>query len=91
MELDAIDPLEPPPDGDAELPEIRQLLGKNVVLIGNIEERLFEVGTKQDIETAVEQAIEEGAKGGPFILCPTAMPLTTPLDPKIQENIIQQY
>jgi hypothetical protein len=88
MELDAIDPLEPPPDGDAELAEVRQAFGNKVVLIGNIEERLFEVGSKQDIETAVKIAIEVGAKNGPFILCPTAMPLTTPLDNKIQDNII---
>ncbi|MFB3895642.1 MAG: uroporphyrinogen decarboxylase family protein [bacterium] len=88
MELDAIDPLEPPPDGDAELAEVRDALGNKVVLIGNIEERLFEIGTKADIETAVKIAIEEGAKNGPFILCPTAMPLTTPLDPGIQKRII---
>ncbi|MCX7920115.1 MAG: uroporphyrinogen decarboxylase family protein [bacterium] len=88
MNIDAIDPLEPPPDGNAEFAEVRRVLGNKVVLIGNIEERLFEVGTKQDIETAVKTAVEEGAKDGPFILSPTAMPLTTPLDKKIQENII---
>ncbi|MBC7319819.1 hypothetical protein H5T89_04170, partial [bacterium] len=54
----------------------------------NIEERLFEVGTKPEIEVAVRRAIEEGTNNGPFILCPTAMPLTTPLDKRIQENII---
>ncbi|MDI6782637.1 MAG: uroporphyrinogen decarboxylase family protein [bacterium] len=88
MEPDAIDPLEPPPDGDAELSEVREVLGNKVVLIGNIEERLFEIGTKEEIADAVKKAIDEGAKDGPFILSPTAMPLTTPLDPKIQENII---
>ena len=88
MGIDAIDPLEPPPDGDITLKEAREVLGDKVVLIGNIEERLFEIGTKDDIEIAVKVAIEEGASKGPFILCPTAMPLTTPLDKKIQENII---
>ncbi len=88
MEIYAIDPLEPPPDGDITLKEAREILGDKVVLIGNIEERLFEIGTKDDIEIAVKVAIEEGASKGPFILCPTAMPLTTPLDKKIQENII---
>ncbi|MGC8971483.1 MAG: uroporphyrinogen decarboxylase family protein [bacterium] len=88
MNIDAIDPLEPPPDGDITLKEARKILGEKVVLIGNIEERLFEVGTKSEIEIAVKTAIEEGSNSGPFILCPTAMPLTTPLDRKIQENII---
>lgn len=86
--VDAIDPLEPPPDGDITLKEARDILGDKVVLIGNIEERLFEIGTKDDIEVAVRTAIEEGASRGPFILCPTAMPLTTPLDEKIQKNIM---
>ena len=88
MEIDATDPVEPPPDGDIGLREARQILGKKVTLIGNIEERHLEIGTKDDVEVAVKKAIEEGAERGPFILCPTSMPLTTPLDKKIQENII---
>lgn len=89
MEIDAIDPMEPPPDGDVELKEAREILGGKITLIGNIEERLFEIGKKEEIETAVRKAIEEGTAGkGSFILCPTAMPLNTPLDRKIQENII---
>lgn len=88
MEIDATDPVEPPPGGDIELREARQILGEKVTLIGNIEERLLEIGTKDDVEVAVKKAIEEGAERGPFILCPTSMPLTTPLDKKIQENII---
>ncbi len=88
MEIDATDPVEPPPDGDVELKEVREILGEKVTLIGNIEEKLFHMGGKEDMEKAVRKAIEEGASGGPFILCPTAMPLTTPLARKIQENII---
>ncbi len=88
MEIDATDPVEPPPDGDVELKEVREILGEKVTLIGNIEEKLFHMGGKEDMEKAVRKAIEEGASGGPFILCPTAMPLTTPLTRKIQENII---
>jgi len=88
MGIDATDPVEPPPDGDVELKEARKILGREVTLIGNIEERLFHFGGKEDISRAVRKAIEEGASSGPFILCPTAMPLTTPLDGKVQENII---
>lgn len=87
MEIDATDPVEPPPDGDITLKEAREILGERIVLIGNIEERLFEIGSKKDIEEAVKKAIEE-TEGTSFILCPTAMPLTTPLDKKIKENII---
>ncbi len=88
MGIDATDPVEPPPDGDVELKEAREALGSKVTLIGNIEERLFEIGSKDDIENAVKKAIAEGASGGGFILCPTAMPLTTPLDKRIGQNVI---
>jgi len=88
MGVDAVDPLEPPPDGDIELSEARKILGSEVTLIGNIEERLFEVGSKGDIEEAVKKAIMGGADDGGFILCPTAMPLTTPLSRKVQDNIL---
>jgi len=88
MNVDAIDPLEPPPDGDVELREARKILGSRVVLIGNIEERLLEIGTKREIERHVRKAIKDESSGGGFILCPTAMPITTPLRRKIQQNII---
>jgi len=86
--IDATDPLEPPPDGDVELGQAREMLGSQVTLMGNIEERLFEIGSENDVENAVKRAIEEGASAGPFILCPTAMPLATPLDKRVQANII---
>ncbi|MBN1445393.1 MAG: hypothetical protein JW957_04720 [Candidatus Omnitrophica bacterium] len=88
MGIDATDPVEPPPDGDVSLRDARETLGEKCVLIGNIEERLFEVGSKKDMEEAVKKAMDDAAGKGPFVLCPTAMPLTTPLDKKIQENII---
>jgi uroporphyrinogen-III decarboxylase len=88
MGVDAIDPLEPPPDGDVELREAREILGAETVLIGNIEERLFEIGSKIDIEKQVKKVVEQVADTGGFILCPTAMPISTPLKRKIQQNII---
>ncbi len=89
MEIDATDPVDPLPDGDVELKEAREILGDKITLIGNIEERLLEINSKEEIEKAVRKAIEEGrTPNGGFILCPTAMPLTTPLNKKVQENII---
>ena len=89
MEIDSTDPIEPPPDGDIELKEAREILGDKITLIGNIEERLLETGSKEEIDKSVRKAIEEGkTSNGGFILCPTAMPLTTPLNKKVQENII---
>ena len=89
MQPDALDPIEPPPDGDIELKEVKKRAGDKITLMGNIEERCFETCSKKEIDALVRKAIEEGAPGGRFVLLPTAMPLTTPLDPKIKENIIQ--
>ena len=88
MCADAIDPLEPPPDGDVELKEAREVLGSKVTLIGNIEARLLEYGEKTEIERKIKKAIEEGASTGSFILSPTAMPFKTPLSTKAKENIL---
>ena len=87
MNADATDPIEPPPDGDVEISEAREILGDNVILFGNIEERLFEIGTKEDIKREVKKTLESWKKAGNFVLCPTAMPLNTPLDTKISDNI----
>jgi len=89
MQPDALEPIEPPPDGDIELKEIKKRVGNKITLMGNIEERYFEICSKKEIDAIVHKAIKEGAPGGRFVLLPTAMPLTTPLDPKIKENIIQ--
>lgn len=89
MQPDALDPIEPPPDGDIELKEIKKRVGDKITLMGNIEERYFEICSKKEIDAIVHKAMKEGAPGGRFVLLPTAMPLTTPLDLKIKENIIQ--
>jgi len=89
MSPDALDPIEPPPDGDIGLKELKKRVGENITLMGNIEERCFEICSKNEMDAIIKKTMEEGAPGGRFVLLPTAMPLTTPLKPKIKENIIQ--
>jgi len=89
MSPDALDPIEPPPNGDIELRELKRRVGKEITLMGNVEERCFEVYSKNEMDALIKKTLEEGAPGGRFVLLPTAMPLTTPLNPKIKENIIQ--
>ena len=89
MSPDALDPIEPPPDGDIELGELKRRVGDKITLMGNIEERCFEVYSKDEMDAIVKKTMKEGAPRGRFVLLPTAMPLTTPLKPKIKENIIQ--
>jgi len=68
---DCVDPMEPPPEGDLPLCEARiRSLGRTT-LMGNIDYTRLVLGTPDEVEQLVRQAIEQG---GPdhFILYPTA-------------------
>lgn len=89
MEMDAIDPVEPPPDGDMEITEAKVLLKDKMCIIGNIEYRLLEFLSRQEIDSLVKEVMEIGKKDYGFILMPTARPDNVPLTTKQEENFIQ--
>lgn len=72
----ALDPLEPPPQGDMELWEIKQAIGCDTVLMGNIEAADIENLPAPAFEEKVLTALREGTAGGGrgFILHPSACP-----------------
>jgi hypothetical protein len=76
MEPDALDPIEPPPQGDIELGEVRDRYGQQLVLFGNIE-----IADVENLETPrfaekVKRALDEGTRGSGrgFVLMPSASP-----------------
>ncbi|MEI6788815.1 MAG: uroporphyrinogen decarboxylase family protein [bacterium] len=76
MGVDALDPIEPPPQGDVELDEVRARYGKQWVLFGNLEIADIEnMPTSQFAET-VKRALEQGTagEGRGFVLMPSASP-----------------
>jgi len=83
---DAIDPIEPPPDGDIELAEVKKRIGDRVCLFGNIELRLLEHGTTDEVRQFVTDAIKCAKPGGGFVIMPTAAPINVPLSPKTEQN-----
>ena len=85
----AIDPLEPPPDGDIELGEIKRRYGRKFCLMGNIELRELENSNPERIDQLVRQAMEAAKAGGGFILMPTAAPINIPLSPRTEANYLQ--
>ncbi len=93
MGADAIDPIEPPPQGDVELAYVRQHYGRQFVLFGNLEIADIEnMPTKQFAEK-VKLALEEGmiGDGRGFALMPSASPygrVLAPLTLKNYEKII---
>lgn len=88
LQPDALDPLEPPPDGDIALDQVKRKIGAKIVLIGNVELRFIEHWTSGEIDQYVQKVMEQAKAGGRFVLCPTAMPIHSPLEPKISDNII---
>jgi hypothetical protein len=76
MRPDGLDPLEPPPQGDMALWEIKAAIGRDAVLLGNIEAADIENLPTADFERRVVTALREGTAGAGrgFILHPSACP-----------------
>jgi len=76
MGADAIDPIEPPPHGDADLKYIRGKYGRQLVLFGNIEIADIEYMPGDRFRKVVKQAIADGTsgEGRGFVLMPSASP-----------------
>jgi uroporphyrinogen-III decarboxylase len=84
---DAIDPCEPPPDGNMTLKEIKEKVQGRMCVFGNLELKLIENGTREEIRLAVQQCMNEAKRGGGYIIMPTAAPITSPLPQKVEENM----
>ncbi len=73
---DAIDPIEPPPQGDVELAHVRRRYGKQLVLFGNLEIADIENMPTPQFGEKVKRALAEGTAGAGrgFVLMPSASP-----------------
>lgn len=73
---DGLDPIEPPPQGDVQLAEVRQRVGQQMVLFGNLESSDLENLPPADFRVLVQRAIDEGTRGPGrgFVLMPSACP-----------------
>jgi uroporphyrinogen-III decarboxylase len=71
-----LDPIEPPPQGDVELAEVRRTHGRQLVLFGNLEASDIENLNPFDFEKKVRRAITEGTsgEGRGFVLMPSSCP-----------------
>ena len=63
----AVESLSPPPTGNVSIREARQMLGREVGIIGGIEPTILLHTPLEELEAYVEQVIAEAA-GGPFVL-----------------------
>ncbi len=73
---DAIDPIEPPPQGDVELSYVREHYGDELALFGNLEINDIEGMPTERFREVVKQSIQDGTRGNGrgFVLMPSACP-----------------
>jgi hypothetical protein len=83
-----LDPVEPPPQGDMRLSEVRREIGAQTVLFGNIEASEIELLPPPQFEARVRQALREGTAGAGrgFVLMPSACPYGRRISPEVLAN-----
>jgi len=84
----ALDPIEPPPQGDVELCYVKEEYGGELVLFGNLEISDIETLTTEVFAEKVRQAIAEGTAGNGrgFVLMPSASPYGRKLSQRALKN-----
>lgn len=88
MGADAIDPIEPPPQGDVELDYVRQRYGGRLVLFGNIELSAIEMMEPAEFKDLVGRSLEAGTRGQGrgFVLMPSSAPNGRHVAPRTLRN-----
>jgi len=88
MGADGLDPIEPPPQGDMELREVRERHGRQLVLFGNLEIADIEMLPAPAFAEKVKRALDEGTagEGRGFVLLPSAAPYGRNLSPCTLRN-----
>lgn len=67
-DLNIIEPLEKPPQGDCNLKEIKQMFGNKIALKGNLHTSIDMLGSEVNLEKAAIKCIEDAAENGGYIL-----------------------
>jgi uroporphyrinogen-III decarboxylase len=83
--MDGLHTVEAPPIGDCTISQAREVLGRETILIGNVQYDDLKHKTRDDITQMVAAVLEE-AKSGRFILSPTAGPYEERLDDRTLDN-----
>jgi uroporphyrinogen-III decarboxylase len=84
----ATDPIEPPPQGDITLAEVRRDYGRDLVLFGNLEIADIENLAPAQFEQVVAQTLRDGTagEGRGFVLLPSAAPYGRSITPTTLAN-----
>jgi uroporphyrinogen-III decarboxylase len=86
MGAEALDPIEPPTQGDITLAEAKKRCKGRICLCGGVELVELENGTPESVEKLVKNCMDQAKKGGGYMIVPTACPINVPLSPKTEQN-----
>jgi uroporphyrinogen-III decarboxylase len=88
MGASAIDPIEPRPQGDVDLAEVRRAYGKDLVLFGNLEITDIENLAPAKFEKVVGRSLKDGTVGAGrgFVLMPSSSPFGRDITPRTMAN-----
>jgi hypothetical protein len=84
----ALDPCEGPPDGDIPLQSVKAQVGDRICLFGNLQPKVLERGSREEIRRAVKECMDAAKAGGGYVIMPTAAPIETPLPAKVADNFL---
>ncbi|MCK5758297.1 MAG: hypothetical protein KAH14_04320 [Clostridiales bacterium] len=84
----ALDPCEPPPDGDCDLAYLKEKCGDRFCLMGGMELHELENSSTERIRAIVKSSIEAAKGTTGYMMMSTAAPINTPLSKKTLQNYI---
>ncbi len=85
----ALDPVEPPPQGDVSLAYVRERYGRQLALFGNLEASDLENLPPEDFRRKVQTALDEGTRGQGRGLC--LMPSACPYGRVLSDRALRNY
>jgi len=82
----ALEPIEPIPDGDISIGEVKKICKDKVCLMGNVELRELENSDKRRINIIVKNIMEQAKGKTGLVIMPTASPINASLSKRTEEN-----
>jgi len=76
--FDVLEPIEPPPQGDMDLEELRKAAGGGIALMGYIQDQDFYLLREDEIREKIRLITEFIGKDTGYICCPTCTPFQHP-------------
>ena len=86
--FDVLEPIEPPPQGDIDLPQLRAAAGENLALMGYVQDQDLHTATPERIRGHVAGIVDVIGRESRFIATPTCTPFQFPPTERYVANYV---